>query len=152
MTYPVYTVRESEVVSVFIDMVLEKGISGMPVVDDENRLKGIVTRTDLLAFELQRELYSIYREGSETVFKKLLQKDVMGERGVFDVENVRSMTVGDIMVGDVFTTGVSAPVNEICKIMKEKKINHVVIVEDVEIKGIVTGRDIIGLVADKGCG
>jgi CBS domain-containing protein len=62
----------------------------------------------------------------------------------------RTLTVRDIMVRDVITAGEDTPVKEICRIMKNRKINHVIITSDSQITGIITARDIIGLVAEEG--
>jgi len=62
MSSPVITTKGHVVVSDFIATLIGHGITGLPVVDDNNRLAGIVTRTDLLVFELKRELSSLYEK------------------------------------------------------------------------------------------
>jgi CBS domain-containing protein len=59
----------------------------------------------------------------------------------------RTITVNDLMTTEVITAVEDTPVNEICRIMKDRKINHVIITRGKEILGIVTSRDIITLVA-----
>jgi len=59
----------------------------------------------------------------------------------------RTITVNDLMTTNVITVSEDTPVSEICRIMKDNKINHVIITDSGEIRGIVTSRDIISLVA-----
>ena len=149
MTSPVLTVRGDIIISNFIDRLLKNGINGMPVVDSEGRLEGIATRTDLFAFELRRELGIIYEKKLQNIFHEYM---TAGEWSSFE-EMIgwynRTLTVRDIMVKDVITAAEDTPVREICRIMKNRKINHVIITENNKITGIITARDIIGLVADE---
>lgn len=48
MTTDVHTVHSSEVIGPVRDLMLEKGIGCVPVLDDEQRLRGIITSTDLV--------------------------------------------------------------------------------------------------------
>ncbi|MBU1694823.1 MAG: CBS domain-containing protein [Verrucomicrobia bacterium] len=50
MTHPVITVKENVHLTEVIDLLLRWHISGMPVVDDQDRLIGMVTEHDLLNF------------------------------------------------------------------------------------------------------
>lgn len=149
MTFPVLTIRGEVVISKFIDLLLKNGINGMPVVDDNGRLEGIATRTDLFAFELRRELGMIYEKKLQNIFREYM---TAGEWSSFE-EMIgwynRTLTVRDIMIKDVITAGEDTPVKEICSIMKNRKINHVIIIKDNRITGIITARDIISLVADE---
>lgn len=150
MTLPVLTVRGDVIISNFIDRLLKHGINGMPVVDDKGQPVGIATRTDLFAFELRRELGMIYEKKLQSIFSEYM---TAGEWSSFE-EMIgwynRTLTVRDIMVKDVVTAGEDTPVKEICRTMKNRKINHVIITDkNGIIAGIITARDIIGLVADE---
>ncbi|HOP29659.1 MAG TPA: CBS domain-containing protein [Spirochaetota bacterium] len=147
MSSPVITTKAHVVVSDFITALIEYGISGLPVVDDNNRLTGIVTRTDLLVFELKRELSSLYEKSIKGIFTEYKETDNWPSFSDMIDKFNRTITVNDLMTINVITATEETPVNEICRIMKEQKINHVVITADREIRGIVTSRDIISLVA-----
>lgn len=149
MTSPVITIKGDELLSNFIDLLLKNGINGMPVVDNEGHIEGIVTRTDLFAFELKRELSTLYEKKLQYIFKEY--KNSSGWSSFDDMigQYNRTITVRDIMVTNIITAGEETPVKEICRIMKNRKINHVIIIENKKIAGIITSRDIIGLVADE---
>jgi CBS domain-containing protein len=149
MSSPVITTKSHVVVSDFISVLIEHGITGLPVVDDDNRLTGIVTRTDLLVFELKRELSSLYEKSIEGIFTEYRKTENWPSfSNMIDTFN-RTITVSDLMTANVITASEDTPVSEICRTMKDRKINHVIITNDKEILGIVTSRDIISLVASE---
>ena len=149
MTSPVITTKEYVVISDFISVLIEHGITGLPVVDDNNMLAGIVTRTDLLVFELKRELSSLYEKSIDGIFKEYKGTEEWPTFSDMIEQFNRSITVKDLMSTDVITASEDTPINEICRTMKDRKINHMIVTEGREIRGIITSRDIIGLVASE---
>jgi len=147
MSSPVITTKGHVVVSDFIEILIKYGITGLPVVDENNLLTGIVTRTDLLIFELKRELSSLYEKSIQGIFTEYKETDVWPTFSDMIDKFNRTITVKDLMTSNVITVSEETPVVEICRIMKDRKINHVIISEGKEIRGIVTSRDIISLVA-----
>jgi CBS domain-containing protein len=61
-------------------------------------------------------------------------------------------TVRDLLKGDPVTVEASATVQEAAKLMDEKDIGNVLVVENGEVQGIVTDRDIVVRVLAKGDG
>jgi CBS domain-containing protein len=61
-------------------------------------------------------------------------------------------TVRDLLKGDPVTVEASATVQEAAKLMDEKNIGNVLVVENGDVKGIVTDRDIVVRVLAKGDG
>jgi CBS domain-containing protein len=61
-------------------------------------------------------------------------------------------TVRDLLKGDPVTVEASATVQEAAKLMDEKDIGNVLVVENGELQGIVTDRDIVVRVLAKGDG
>jgi CBS domain-containing protein len=149
MTTPVITIRGEELISNFIDMLLKNGINGIPVVDEKGQLEGIATRTDLFAFELKRELGSLYEKKLHQIFKEHMNVSEWSSFEEMIGKFNRTITVRDIMVKELITAGEETPVKDICRMMKNKKINHIIITSSSKIAGIITARDIIGLVADE---
>lgn len=49
MTQTVETARENQLIATLVPAMSDQGLHGMPVVDDENRLTGILTQSDLIA-------------------------------------------------------------------------------------------------------
>ena len=147
MTTPVITIREDESISNFIELILKNGINGLPVVNSEGNLTGIATRTDLLAFELKRELSTLYEKKLHDIFNKYKKSGEWTSFIDIDGQHHRTIIVKDIMVTDLITVGENTPVKNICSIMANNKISHIIITNNGKLSGIVTSRDIIGLVA-----
>jgi CBS domain-containing protein len=61
-------------------------------------------------------------------------------------------TVRDLLKGDPVTVEASATVQDAAKLMDEKDIGNVLVVENNEVQGIVTDRDIVVRVIAKGDG
>lgn len=61
-------------------------------------------------------------------------------------------TIRDVMSGDPQTVEASATIEDVAKIMAEKDIGNVLVVEDDEVQGIITDRDIVVRVIAKGNG
>ena len=61
-------------------------------------------------------------------------------------------TIRDVLKGDPVTVEASATVQDAAKLMDEKDIGNVLVVENGEVQGIVTDRDIVVRVISKGDG
>lgn len=59
-------------------------------------------------------------------------------------------TIKDILKGDPVTVDASATVEEAAKLMDERDVGNVLVVENGEVQGIVTDRDIVVRVVAKG--
>lgn len=68
----VVTIHRDAPIKEAIELLLERGISGMPVVDDENRLVGVITEFAMLAM----------------VYDKDIQHDTVGEHMTDDIISV----------------------------------------------------------------
>jgi len=73
MKKPVYTVRSDHTVEEAAALLLEKKISGFPVVDENNRLVGIITRSDIF-----RVLISLSGLGKKGIQFAIRIKDMPG--------------------------------------------------------------------------
>ncbi len=150
MSRSVITVTEDTVISDFINLLSDRGINGVPVVDEKGKLCGIATKTDLLVFEIKRELSSIYENRLENIFREYNSEGSWNSFSEMIHRYNRTITVKDIMEPNVLTVDSFSTVQEICRTMKDRKLNHIIVMNNDEIEGIVTSRDIIGIVADNG--
>ncbi len=137
MTRDVITVSKYESVLKVADILSEKNISGLPVMDRHNKVAGIITQADIL---------SVLGLGRELVFKDLL-KSMLGEplprRRVGDV-------VGDIMTSPAITISHGATIAEAVRIMDDRKIRRLTVVDDKHmLLGILTRADILKAVLKK---
>lgn len=137
MTRNVITVSKYDSVMKVADVLVEKNISGLPVVDRDKRLVGIITQADIL---------SVLGIGRQYTLKDMLRKmlgESVPERRIGDV-------VGDIMTSPVHTITPDATVAEAVSIMDDRKIRRLMVVnEKNEPMGIITRADILKAVINK---
>jgi CBS domain-containing protein len=116
---PEVTISETE------KMMIRHGFRRLPLVSD-HKLVGMVTVMDILRFF-----------GSGEVFKHL-------QSGTID--QVLQTPVLETATKDVFTIESEADVGEAAKIMREKNIGSVPVVENEKLVGIITERDFFRLI------
>lgn len=137
MTKEVITVRDTDTVDHAGKIMLERKISGLPVVNHEEELVGVVSEADL-----------IYREGNIHLptFIPIMDGVIFLESMKKVEEQVKKMIgykVKDVMTRDVITIKEKAPVEEAARIMMDKKVNRLPVVRNKKIVGIVTRSDIL---------
>jgi CBS domain-containing protein len=109
-------------------------VSGMPVIDGDGKLVGMITESDFLRrAEMQTE-------APQRRWLELL----LGPASVAD-EYSRShgRTVKEVMSANVVTAGREAPLGEIVGLMEDHGIKRVPIVEDGRVVGIVSRADLM---------
>lgn len=137
MTKGVISISKYDPIMQVADILTEKNISGLPVVDKDRRVLGIITQADIL---------SMIGVSREHTFKDLL-KHMLGEP-----LPLRKMgdTVGDIMTAPALTIRPDANIAEAVRIMDEKKIRRLTVVDNQNVLiGIVTRADILKAVINK---
>jgi len=124
MTKNVATLERNDTLAVADDVMRLGRIRHMPVVDEDGALAGIVTQRDLFHSGLLRAL----GYGSHARDKAMAL-----------------LVLKEAMKTDVVTVTPEAPLSEAAKIMIEKKIGCVVVVEGKKIVGILTEGDFVKL-------
>ncbi len=140
MTRKVICVQTSATIQELVELIFSKRVSGVPVLDEDSKLAGIVSKTDLVTHGLEQELSSILGQKSENTTHVEMP----------DFDNLLGFapsveTVDQIMTTEVVTAPPSSEIKEIVRMMLEKKIHRVVITEDNSVVGIVTSMDLLRL-------
>ncbi len=137
MTKNVLSITKYESIIQVANILTDKNISGLPVVDKENKVIGIITQADIL---------SMVGVSREHTFKDLL-KYMLGER--LPERRIGDL-VGDIMTSPALTIKPDTNVAEAVKIMDEKRIRRLTVVdENSKLIGILTRADILKAVINK---
>ena len=137
MTTNVISITKYESIVHVAGILTEKNISGLPVVDKENKVIGIITQTDILS------MVGVRREHTFKDLLKYMLGEPLPERKVGDL-------VGDIMTSPALTIKPDANVAEAVRIMDEKRIRRLTVVnEKNELIGILTRADILKAVIKK---
>ena len=142
MTSGVHTVEKAMPVNELAKLLSEKKISGVPVVDEEDNLVGIVTENDLIDQAKKVHIPTVMALFDSFVFLE------NPERLEKDLKKMSASTVGDICSSNVVTVNADTPVDELATIMAEKKV-HTIPVLDHEgaMIGVIGKSDIIRTLA-----
>ena len=141
MTTNLVTVTENATLQEIIQLMLDKNISGIPVVDEKGELKGVVSESDVL--RLKRKLHMPdYMQLLETMLNN-------SHPEYFNAEVAKSlkMAVSDFMTRKLITISADTSLAEITRLMVEHGINRIPVVHDGKLVGIVTRRDAIRAMA-----
>jgi len=122
-----------EVSRIFVD----RNISGLPVVNQYDKLIGIVSEGDL-----------VYKQKPvrAPMFINLFDGLIPIDRNAFhdDMKRIAAYQVKDIMTSPAIYAYEDTPVSEIAEVIINKKINRIPIVNEIlEVVGIVSRHDIV---------
>jgi CBS domain-containing protein len=137
MTKEVISVSPSTTIEEFARVLVDKRISGAPVVDEKGELIGIVTENDLIRKNKRFHIPTIVRLFDAFI---MLQSQSMIEA---EIKAMAAVTVEDIYIKKVFTVSEDTNLDELASLMADKKVHLVPVVEGKSIKGIIGKIDII---------
>jgi len=137
MTRDVITVKPSTTIEELARILMEHRISGVPVVDDNGNLAGVVTENDLISQNKRLHIPTVVRLFDAFI---MLESPASMEK---ELKKMTANTVADICTKDIITVGEEAELEEVATIMYEKKVHLVPVVEGKRIKGIIGKMDII---------
>ena len=145
MTRTVLTIPPELGVNRLTEVLLENNISGVPVVDDEGRPVGIVTKTDLLRMAMDKG-ESVREDGALQI---RLRHGITMEVGPgFHLDMLETSTVGEIMTPTTITVGIDATVSEAAALMTEEGLHRVVVVDgEGRVAGLLSSMDVLRWVA-----
>lgn len=137
MTREVITVKPDTTVEEAARIMVDNKVSGLPVVDEEGKILGIVTEKDLMvkASELKVPFYI-------TLFDSI----IFLENPIKFNNHIRkyfASQVKEVMTARVITVDEDTPVKEVARIMQAEKVNRVPVTKDGAITGIITRNDIL---------
>jgi CBS domain-containing protein len=134
MTRNVISVPPDATVAEAVELMLERGISGLLVVDAAGTLAGIVTEGDLLRRD---EL------GTERRRSWWLRLIASPGRQAADFTRTHGRRVADVMTRDVVSVDIGAALEEIVALMEEHRIKRVPVLEGDRVVGVVSRADLL---------
>ncbi|MBI4644055.1 MAG: CBS domain-containing protein [Deltaproteobacteria bacterium] len=137
MTKEVITTTPATSVTEVAGLLDKHRISGVPVVDQEDWLVGVITQSDLVSRARDLELppaialfdLRLFLE-TPSHFKKRLEK-------------MLGTTVGDVMTPKPITVYPETPVSQIADLMAKKKVHTIPVVEAGKLVGVIGKIDLI---------
>jgi CBS-domain-containing membrane protein len=137
MTRDVFSVTPETDLEELARFFVEKGVSTLPVIDNQGRLRGIISESDLVERDKPLHIptvisifdWVLYLE-SEKKFKEELKK-------------ISARTVSEICNEEVVTCKPDTPVTEIARLMTKNHVHLVPVVDGEKVVGVVARLDII---------
>jgi CBS domain-containing protein len=115
-------------------LMLERRISGVPVVDAERRVLGIVSEGDLIR---RPEIETDHaRTGWLGIF-------VSAEDRARDFVKSHGRKAGEIMTRPAICVSRGTPLTEVVRLMERSRVKRLVVVEDGKLAGLVTRADLV---------
>ncbi|THB76292.1 MAG: CBS domain-containing protein [Desulfobacteraceae bacterium] len=144
-------IMEKDVISVTPDtditrageMLLKNHINGMPVVDNENRLIGILCQSDLIFQQKEVPLPPIF------VLLDGIFPLASSKRYQEALEKSAAITVEKAMVKDPVAVDPDMPIPEIAKLMVERHFHTIPVVEADKVVGVIGKEDILKVLISK---
>lgn len=140
MTREVVAIKADTTVDEIARLLREHRIGGLPVVDDENRVIGIVSESDLFLKEKGMPFSAVK---VPTLFKRWVDPDRLTEI----YEDARHHTAADVLTSDVVCVDVDDTVGHAAWLMAQRNIKRVPVLQNGALAGIITRADIIRLLA-----
>ena len=141
MTMNIIVVEEDTSINNLIRIFMDNKISCVPVVNDEKKLVGIVTKTDVLGHFMDIDLHISIKDTLQDIL------EFSSEQRDLETVPETEMKVRAIMTPNPITTGEDTTVESLAKTMIENNIHRLIITRDNEIAGIVSTLDILYHVA-----
>ncbi|MDT8282030.1 MAG: CBS domain-containing protein [Gammaproteobacteria bacterium] len=139
MTHPVKTVQADSPFSDAAHLMVTNKISGLPVVDDENKIVGIITEADFLralGVPTHQPNHSVWQT-LENMFSQPVQ--------VHETEGL----VADLMINNVITITPQQSLHQVLDVMKHNRIKRVVVCDETQhVVGMITRSDLVRMFFD----
>lgn len=137
MTRDPATVRVDAPLSEAVQLMLDRRISGLPVIGSDGRLVGMLTESDLLQrAETETERHAGWLRAFFTPGR--LAEDFVHSHG---------RRVGEVMTPDVVGVAESTPLAEVVALMRDRRVRRLPVLRDDRLVGIVSRVDLIRALA-----
>ncbi|GAU08947.1 CBS domain-containing protein [Desulfoplanes formicivorans] len=118
-------------------MLLQNDINGLPVIDQDGHLVGILCQSDLVSLQKKFPLPSVFTflDG----FLPLSSMSTMEK----EIQKIFASTVADAMTPSPVTVKVETPVDEIAGLMVDRKFHSLPVMDGDKLVGMVGMKDIL---------
>jgi CBS domain-containing protein len=114
--HDVATIAPDASVAEAVALLRQRNIGALVVADDESRIAGILSERDIV---------------------RALAEETLGHTSLLERQ------VSDLMTTDVTTCGSRATVNELMRLMTDRRIRHIPVVDNETLNGIVSIGDVV---------
>jgi CBS domain-containing protein len=138
MSKKVITIGKNASIEKLSELLVNNKISGVPVVDENNKMVGIVSEADIIVQDADLHFPRYFKLLDAIIYLESLNKFKR------NLEKHLATKVGDIMTQKVKTVSENTPVNEIANLMLDSRVNRVPVMDkNNNLVGIITRADIV---------
>ncbi|MFO7783567.1 MAG: CBS domain-containing protein [Thermodesulfobacteriota bacterium] len=139
MTREPVTVTPDTPVTEAAGLLLDRRINGLPVVDSQGKLAGIICQSDLVTQQKKFPIPTLF-----TLFDGLipLQSIKSLDR---EVKKITATTVGEAMTADPVAVTPDMTVDEVASLMVDKKFHTLPVVDGETLVGVIGKEDVLRL-------
>ena len=142
MQTDVVTVVSDTTVEELADLLAERKVSGVPVIDGEDLVVGMVSEADVIMQDADLHFPRYVQLLESIIYLESVRKFEERYRKAFGAK------VADIMSTEVVTVSPEASVREAATLMADRKVNRLPVTERRRLVGIVTRGDIVRAIAE----
>lgn len=137
MTKDVCSVGPETPTRMVAKLLLEKGISAVPVIDASSKLIGMVSENDLIGCEVKE------RAPSRAWWLEMIAEGEDIAKEFLDYLKATDRPVRDVMVSPVVTVSENTPIETIAETLQQHHIKRVPVLRDGRMVGIVSRADLV---------
>ncbi len=141
MSADVITVKKDATIEEIAHILTEKNISGVPVVDDDNSVIGVVTQKDLLYKKIEPRFPPVVEILGGLIFLKSVKN--YNE----ELRKLVATKAEEIMTKKVVTVDEDTDIERIAELMVEQDINRIPVVKASKLVGIISRTDVVKYIA-----
>jgi CBS domain-containing protein len=146
MTREVVTVRPDTSLETLIQLLLERNFSGVPVVDEDRRPIGIVSKTDLV--RERQDSHQDGHDGGQGSLRVAWRRGISYQPGPGYHLHEEDATAAELMTSSVVTIPESGSIQEAAKLMLRTGIHRLPVISPTgSVVGLVTTTDVLSWVA-----
>lgn len=137
MTAEVITISPEADITEAVKVLLDKGVNGLPVIDDAGLLVGIICQSDLVRMQKTLPIPSLFTllDGFVPLSSSALLEA--------EVKRIAASKVSDAMSTKVVTVAPDMTIDEIAALMVDKKFHTLPVTDKGLLVGVVGMKDII---------
>jgi len=145
MTTDVLSFKPEDKVQAAAEAMAERSIGGAPVVDDANRVVGMLRDDDLIVSDVRLHIPTVI-----SVLGAYLELPSSASRLDKEMRKAVGATVGEVMSENPETCSDDATVEEVATALHEHDLSRLPVVRDGKLVGIVARGDILREIVKKG--
>ncbi|MDO9538275.1 MAG: CBS domain-containing protein [Thermoplasmata archaeon] len=143
MTKKVITLKSNQTIAEAVGKLAENGISGAPVLDDDDKVVGMVTEKDILkALKTRSKSVEMVYPSLSMLSVAFVQKNIIKETLEAFTE-IASSKISDIMEKNVLYAEKGTALAMVVETMTKRDVNRVPVMDSGKLIGIVSRADVI---------